>query len=97
LHAVSWYRWDGEDLLLSVRVQPRASRDAFADPQPDALRVRLCAPPVDGRANASLIAFLAEAFGVARADVSLLSGAQGRNKRLRIQAPRALPAGIERP
>ncbi|EIC19889.1 DUF167 family protein [Thiorhodovibrio frisius] len=93
---MTWYRWDGEDLTLNLRVQPRARRDGFAEPIGDAVKVQLRAPPVDGRANASLIAFVAKAFGVPRAQVTLLSGEHSRSKRLRIQAPRALPDGIER-
>jgi uncharacterized protein (TIGR00251 family) len=91
---MSWYQWQGEDLILQVRVQPRAHRDAFAEPLGEAIKIQLRAPPVDGRANASLMAFLAEAFQVPRAQVRLLSGARGRSKRLCIQAPRRLPAGI---
>ena len=52
----TWYRWDGGDLLLSLKLQPRSSRDAFAEPWGERLRVRITAPPVDGQANAHLIA-----------------------------------------
>ncbi|WPL16208.1 hypothetical protein Thiowin_01161 [Thiorhodovibrio winogradskyi] len=92
---MTWYRWDGEDLILNVRVQPRARRDGFADPIGDAIKVQLRAPPVEGRANVSLTAFLAKAFGVPRARVTLLGGEHSRAKRLRIREPRELPAGIE--
>ena len=64
-----WYRWDGDALLLRLRVQPRARSDALDEPVGDALRVRLRAPPVDGKANAALVAFLAETFGVPRKQV----------------------------
>ena len=60
-------RRDGGDLLIDVRVQPRASRTEFAGVIGDRLRIRLQAPPVDGRANAALVEFLAEAFGAPRA------------------------------
>jgi len=49
---------------------------------------------VDGKANAHLLAFLAEAFGVAKSQVSLLSGQQSRQKRVRIQTPATLPAEL---
>ena len=55
-------RRDGRDLVLEVRVQPRASRSEFAGLHGDRVRVRLQAPPVDGRANAALVEFLAAAF-----------------------------------
>jgi uncharacterized protein (TIGR00251 family) len=87
----SWYRWHGDDLVLSVRVQPRASRDELAAPLADALKVRITAPPVDGKANAHLAAFLAKTFGVAKSDVVLESGESSRIKRLRVRKPRQLP------
>ncbi len=88
----AWYRWQGEDLLLTLRLQPRASRDEIAGPYGEALKVRITAPPVDGKANAHLLRFLAELFGVAPSAVELLSGETGRDKRVRIRRPRRLPA-----
>jgi uncharacterized protein (TIGR00251 family) len=78
-------RRDGGDLVIEVRVQPRAARSEFAGPFGNRLRVRLQAPPVDGRANAALIAFLADAFGVPRARVEIEHGLAGRDKRVRIR------------
>ncbi len=86
-----WYRWEGDDLLLAVRVQPRASRDELVGPLGDELKIRLTAPPVDGKANAHLVKVLAKAFGVPRNAVILLSGDTGRSKRLRIEKPARLP------
>ena len=60
------YCWQGNELLLRVRAQPRASRDEWMGLWDDRFRVRIAAPPVDGRANAHLRAFLAELFGVAK-------------------------------
>ena len=90
------YLWDGADLIVQVRAQPRASRDEWAGLQEDRFRVRITAPPVDGQANAHLRAFLAELFGVAKSQVTLLSGETGRDKRWRIAAPKRQPPGIER-
>ena len=78
-------RRDGRDLVLEVRVQPRASRSEFAGQHGDRVRVRLQAPPVDGRANAALVEFLATAFDVPRARVSIEHGLAGRDKRVRIR------------
>ncbi|MBK1716218.1 DUF167 domain-containing protein [Thiocystis violacea] len=96
---MSWYRWNGEDLELSVRVQPRAPRDAFVGPDPggDYYRVRLQAPPVDGKGNQALRRFIADAFGVAPTRVEILGGEQARYKRLRIRSPQKLPIDIDRP
>lgn len=87
-----WYQWQGERLLLSVRVQPRASQDEIVGPHgADSLKVRITAPPVDGKANAHLIKFLAKSFGVPKSQVELISGTTGRDKRLAIDKPKRLP------
>ena len=91
------HRWEGDTLILEVRVQPRASRDEIVGLHGDALKIRITAPPVDGKANAHLTRFLAKAFGVPRARVTLLGGETGRSKRLRIEAPTRLPAAIPAP
>lgn len=90
----AFFRWEDGDLILELKVQPRASRDGFAGVLGDRLKVRLTAPPVDGQANAALTAFLAKAFGVPRGSIELLAGETGRDKRLRIRAPRRLPPVI---
>ena len=94
--APGWYQWDGDNLLISVRVQPKASRDEIVGPYGNALKVRITATPVDGKANNHLIAHLASLFGVAKSRVELLSGEHNRNKRLRILSPNDLPLGISR-
>ena len=73
-----------EGALVSVRVEARARRDEIVGWQGGTLRVRVTAPPVDGRANEAVIVVLAEAFGVPRAAVGLVSGATSRNKLFRI-------------
>jgi uncharacterized protein (TIGR00251 family) len=95
---MSFYRWDGDDLILDCHLQPKASKDEFAGLQAERLKIRLTAPPVDGKANAQLQAFLAKAFGVAKSQVSLESGTLNRHKRLRIRAPQILPPipGLQR-
>ena len=86
-----WYRWDGDDLVLQLTVRPKASRDEFAGAQGSRYRVRITAPPVDGRANAHLVRFLARAFGVSRSAITLEAGETSREKRVRIRAPACLP------
>lgn len=77
---------------MHVRVQPRASRDEIIGPHgEDALKIRITAPPVEGKANTHLIRFIARAFGVARSQVNLLGGEGSRNKRLSIDSPKQLP------
>ena len=87
-----WYQWQGDTLLLTLRVQPRASKDEIVGPHgEDALKVRITAPPVDGKANQHLIKFLAKAFGVSKGEVDLLRGESGRDKYFAIKTPRQLP------
>ena len=60
----NFYRWEGENLILRVLLQPKASCNEFVGPQEDRLKVRLTAPPVDGQANQKLIEFLATQFNL---------------------------------
>lgn len=69
-------------MTLAVHVQPRASRNAVVGWHGDALKVALTAPPVDGAANAALIAFIAEHFGLKRSQISLVRGDSSRQKLL---------------
>lgn len=69
---------------FGVRVQPRASRSEVAGLHGDALRVRVHAPPVDGAANAAVVAVVAEALGVPRRAVRIVSGETGRTKLLEV-------------
>jgi uncharacterized protein (TIGR00251 family) len=88
-------RRDGDDLLIDVRVQPRASRPGPAGVHGGRLRVRLSAPPLDGRANAELVERLADVFDVPRARVVIEHGQTGRDKRVRIRGVAALPPALE--
>lgn len=91
---MSWYSWDGPDLVLTLLVQPRSARDEFIGPQGEAYKVRITAPPVDGRANLHLIKFLANAFGVKNKAVSLVIGTNSRHKIVRINGPTLLPLPV---
>lgn len=72
-------------MTLRVRVQPRASRDAIAGERQGALVVRLTAPPVEGAANAALVRLLGRVLGIAPSAISVLRGAAGRDKLLRVE------------
>ena len=65
-------------------VQPRAARDGVVGIQGDAVKVRLTAPPVEGKANAALLRFLARQLGVSRGAVKLTAGAGSRRKTVQI-------------
>ncbi len=83
-------RSQGSASVLSVVVTPNAPRTRADGLHDRCLRVRLAAPPVDGKANAALQAWLAEALGLPRRDVQLLHGQTARRKQLLIELP--LPA-----
>jgi uncharacterized protein (TIGR00251 family) len=69
---------------LSVRLHPAARKNSVTGVHADALKITLTAPPVDGKANDALIAFLAEALHLPGARVSLVAGATSRTKMVRI-------------
>ncbi len=79
--------YDVEDdaVVVHVHVQPGAGRGAVVGRHGESLKIRVAAPPVEGRANDAAVALLAEALEVHARDVQLVSGAKSRLKRFRIQ------------
>ena len=77
-----WLEARQNGCVLTVHVQPGARGAGVVGEHGDALKIRIDSPPVDGRANQALIAFLAERLGVAKSAVSVLSGESARRKRL---------------
>jgi uncharacterized protein len=82
---------------LNVRVHPGARRNAITGTHDSALKISLTTPPTDGRANAALIAFLADHLSIPRAHITLVTGATSRSKTLHLEAltPDALTAALE--
>jgi uncharacterized protein (TIGR00251 family) len=72
-------------VLLNLHIQPGAKRTGIVGLHGEALKIRLAAPPVDGKANAALLAFVAQAMGVPQSQVELVGGAASRLKRLRVR------------
>jgi uncharacterized protein (TIGR00251 family) len=70
------------NLLLSLYVQPRAGRNELVGLHGDALKLRLTTPPVDGKANKAVIAFLAKLFKIPKSAVMIKSGLQSRRKKV---------------
>lgn len=80
-----WFRVSGDgSITLTLHVQPGAKRTECAGLHGDALKIRLAAPPVDGKANAALIEYVAERLGCGRAAVTLKSGQTSRRKVLTV-------------
>jgi len=86
-----FYEWQHDDLLLRIKVQPKASKDEFCEIMGERLKIRITAPPVDGKANQHLIKFLAKQFKVSKSQIELMSGETSREKRFRISSPRLIP------
>lgn len=72
-------------VILSVRVQPRASKDAVVGVMEGALKVRLRAPALEDRANEALCEYLAELLKTPKSAVRILSGHHSRSKRLEVR------------
>ena len=87
-------RRDGDDLLLSCKVQPRARHNMFGEVRHDEVVVKVHAPPVDNKANDELIRFIAAAFAVAQRHISIERGEHGRHKVLRIAGALEIPSQL---
>jgi uncharacterized protein (TIGR00251 family) len=82
----SWLREGEGRVTLTLHIQPGAKKTEVSGLYGDALKIRLAAPPVDGKANAALIGFVAERLGLAKALICLKSGQTSRRKVLEISA-----------
>jgi uncharacterized protein len=71
-------------VTFTIKVQPRARKNAITGVVGDALKLALTAPPIEGRANEAVIRFFADLFEIPRASVTIASGATSRTKVLRI-------------
>lgn len=87
-------RRDGERLLFTIRVTPRASADAVVGERDGMLLVRVTAPPVEGKANDAVVALLAKALGTPRGAIQVVRGASARTKR--VSVPRDAEAALHK-
>nr|MBL8410956.1 YggU family protein [Dechloromonas sp.] len=85
-----WFRVaaDGR-ITLTLHIQPGAKKSEFAGLHGEALKIRLAAPPVDGKANEALVKFVAARLGLAKSAVSLVSGQTSRHKILEVRGTTA--------
>lgn len=91
---MNWFRrQDGSDCdyVLTLHIQPGARRTEAAGLYGDALKIKLATAPVDGKANAALVEFLAESFGVPRQHIELKQGEKSRRKVVVIRQARQSP------
>ena len=88
---MSFYSWQGKSLIINCHLQPRASKDEFVGLHGQSLKIRIKAPPVDGKANDYLMKFLAKQFGVSKRSITIISGELSREKRIKIDEPQRIP------
>ena len=89
-----WYRRDGETITLTLHVQPGAKRSEIAGLHGNALKIRLAAPPVEGRANQALQRFVAGLFAVPVRQVELKQGALSRHKVVAVSGSKVEPESL---
>ncbi len=89
-----WFRKDGDAVLLKINAQPGSKLSEVAGLHGEALKIRLAAPPVEGKANEALLRFIAEQFEVPLRNVELLRGAQSRHKMVKVSGSRVLPESL---
>jgi uncharacterized protein (TIGR00251 family) len=86
-----WYRSEEGNITLTLHIQPGAKRSEVVGLHGDALKVRLAAPPIEGRANEALLRFVADSFEVPLRQVELLRGAQSRHKMVKVTGSKVEP------
>jgi uncharacterized protein (TIGR00251 family) len=89
-----WYRRNGESITLTLHVQPGAKRSEIAGLHGDALKIRLAAPPIEGRANEALLKFIAKLFDVPLRSVELKQGGQSRHKLVAVSGSKVEPESL---
>jgi uncharacterized protein (TIGR00251 family) len=90
---VSWIVATKDGVVLTLHIQPGAKKTGIVGLHGEALKIRLAAPPVDGKANAALLAFLAERLNVPKARLELVSGETSRAKRVKVSVTEGNPRG----
>jgi hypothetical protein len=89
-----WHRSSGNSITLILHVQPGAKQTSVAGLHGEALKIRLAAPPVEGRANEALLRFIADFFKVPLRDVELKQGGQSRHKRVEVRGSAVDPKDL---
>ena len=90
----AWYRRNGDLLTLTLHIQPGAKRTEMAGLHGEALKIRLAAPPIEGRANDALLKFIANIFGVPLRQVELKQGGQSRHKVVAVTGSKVEPESL---
>lgn len=82
---------EGDDLIVKLYVQPKASRDKIIGLHGEELKIAITAPPIDGKANEHLTKYLSKQFKVAKKNIAIEKGELGRHKQVRVHSPSHIP------
>lgn len=91
---ITWYQQDAERIVINLYIQPGAKHTEIAGFHGEALKIRLQAPPIEGRANEALFKFIAQLFAVPMRQIELKRGDKSRHKTLIITGSKIDPASI---
>jgi len=86
----AWLRETAEGVEIALYVQPGAKKTEIVGEFDGALKLRVLAPPVEGKANAAVLAFFAKSCGVSKSRISVISGELNRHKRVRVEGVTAV-------
>jgi uncharacterized protein len=90
----NWYRRQHDVITLTLHVQPGAKRNEIAGLHGDALKIKLAAPPIEGRANDALLKFIADLFAVPLRNTELKQGGQSRHKVVAVTGSKVEPESL---
>jgi uncharacterized protein (TIGR00251 family) len=90
----TWYRRNGEVITLTLHIQPGAKRSEIVGLHGDALKIKLAAPPIEGRANEALLKFIADLFAVPLRNTELKQGGQSRHKVVAVSGSNVDPESL---
>lgn len=80
-----WLNEKVDEVIINVHAQPGAKRSAIVGLYGDKLKIAIATPPVDGKANKALIAYIAKTLEIPKSKINIISGESSREKRIRIQ------------
>ncbi len=91
---MTYYKWQEKDLILYAQIQPKSSKDEVVGIMGENLKIKITAPPIDGKANEHLCRFIAKVFDVPKSQVMILKGETNKIKTILIKQPQQLPNWI---
>lgn len=90
----TWYRYSNGNLILTLYIQPGAKSNEVIGLHGDALKIKLASPPIDGKANKSLLQFIAAQFDIPLRQIKLIRGEKSRYKTIELLGCTTNPESI---